>query len=372
MKEYTREQQRKAHLRMIAMWRRVVRAAGHEGEMKLPVFELGVNTRNWGYWRPTARTLSIHIKLATCDLYEDDFEDTMRHEIAHQWVSEVAQIEDEPPHGPMWRRACRIFSADPRATATCMLDQLTPNQRKLSSKDEKVLRKIKKLLALSESGNIHEAELAALRARELMLKHHVEQLDDDRCQFDFRTLGRPRKRRPAWYLLVANILRDHFQVQVIWLREVEKEWDGDPETPGYLMEMTGTPASVEIAEYVHDFLLAEGERLFKRYQGETGDYSKPVRRKNRFLLGLYEGFYNKLEAQSRELEASAGSCALINAGEVRLERFWRSRYPRVVFSGSPYSGKTGDEYHQGRAQGQKMSIRQGVGGPASRGKLLSD
>ena len=42
---------------------------------------------------------------------------------------------------------------------------------------EKYLAKIKKLLALGQSTNSHEAALAVARARKLMAEYHVTELD---------------------------------------------------------------------------------------------------------------------------------------------------------------------------------------------------
>lgn len=44
---------------------------------------------------------------------------------------------------------------------------------------EKIVQKIQKLLALSNSPNENEAAVALKKARELMLKHHIEQMDLD-------------------------------------------------------------------------------------------------------------------------------------------------------------------------------------------------
>ena len=365
MKIYSEKAQRSALSLVRREWKKIVKKAGLEGTLKAPIFELHRN-RSWGTWDPQRRVLSLNARLAIdCELFE--VVDTLRHEIAHQWVSEASGVAGEPPHGPTWRRGCRLFGADPRATASCQLESLTQGP---GPAEKKIIDRVRKLLALAESDNVHEVELAALRASELMFKHQIESLRSSDRLFDYRTLGKPRKKRPSWYVIVSHILTEHFHVEAIWLRAEDKEWDADPQTPGFLLEVTGAPHSVEIAAYVHDFLLAEGQRLLQRYRARALDSSARSRRL--FLQGLYHGFMDKLNHQrERMLEEhpDAAGRALVRQGDPALRAFHQSRYPRIKRSYGSASGFEGAAYNEGHSQGKALSLRPPVEGQ-SRGRLL--
>lgn len=41
--------------------------------------------------------------------------------------------------------------------------------------NDQIIKRIKKLLSLSQSHNENEAQLALVKAQELMIKHHIEE-----------------------------------------------------------------------------------------------------------------------------------------------------------------------------------------------------
>jgi len=83
---------------------------------------------------------------------------------------------------------------------------------------EKIIGKIQKLLALSKSDNQYEAELAMLRAQQLMQKHQMEMADvlveiksSDIITEEMKIDGK----RQLWYMYLANNVAKLFDAKVL-------------------------------------------------------------------------------------------------------------------------------------------------------------
>ena len=112
----------------------------------------------------------------------------MAHQLAGQALSSGG---GEPPHGPTFQEACRLLRANPSASGRyeTLHQRLARNTL---NEEDRLLVRIKKLMALARSHNRHEAEAAMLKAHELMHKHHVDQLaQKTRRDFVERLCRRP-------------------------------------------------------------------------------------------------------------------------------------------------------------------------------------
>lgn len=382
--DYTQDQLRFGVQKLSEEWHRTVVRAGLQDVMKEPIFELTVNTRNWGTWNPGKRVLAVQARLAVLWYNSYTFRDTVRHEIAHQYVSEVVKNTHETYHGPTWKSAAKMFGADPKASAIDTLDQECADP---SSADTRVIHKIQKLLALSSSCEENEAHLAALRAQELMQKHQISTVSEaSGGVWNFRMLGEPMKQRPRWMGILAKILHTHYNVKLIWIPHTsyhmpehlrQKVKKGGNKS--FALEVTGTAANVEIAEHVYNFLLAEGER---RVRGRGMSRTERLD----FLIGMYQGFLNKLDDQAkrfrlekarriresqevREKEEHTG--ALVKHQDEELQRFYERRHPRIR---STYASERktyhGAARNAGLKAGRNLSINPAVTN-GSRGRSLT-
>ena len=87
--------------------------------------------------------------------------------------------------------------------------------------DDTKVQKIRKLLALAQSGNPHEAALAASRARELMVTYAIEEaqlLPQDREPIATEGLNVDSKRIPHWEALLCYILAPSFFCRSFYTR----------------------------------------------------------------------------------------------------------------------------------------------------------
>jgi len=87
--------------------------------------------------------------------------------------------------------------------------------------DDTKVQKIRKLLALAQSGNPHEAALAASRARELMVTYAIEEaqlLPQDREPIATEGLNLDTLRVPHWEALLCYILAPSFFCRSFYTR----------------------------------------------------------------------------------------------------------------------------------------------------------
>jgi hypothetical protein len=279
--------------------------------------------------------------------------ETLKHEMAHQYVAEVLQIRDESAHGPTFRSVCADRGIDPRAYGI-------PVDNGETSVEAKLLRRVHKLLALATSANAHEAESAMKQAQRLMLEHNID-VAARAADGGYRILelGKPTGRMPAHVSSIGALLGAHFFVNVI----IVDAYDIARGVEGNVLEISGRAENVAMASYVHDFLLDAAERAWLEHKKATG---QPGRDRLRFLHGAIMGFHDKLDAES----AARSATGLVWRGDAGLQDFWERRHPRVRQRRSTYRD---DHAHaHGRAAGQRFVISKPVEAAAeSRGRRLT-
>jgi hypothetical protein len=320
------------------------------GKMRRPVFALSEGAR-LGAWIGARRTLELSRALVLEQPWAV-VREVCKHEMAHQFVDEVLRIHDQTAHGPAFEALCRQHGIDASAHGLP-----APGPEGGSA----ALRRIARLLALARSPNVHEAEAAMQQARRLMLKHNIDEAAAAaREGFSFRQVGRPRRRIDAHEQVLAGILAEHFFVEVIWVPSY-LALEG---RSGRVLELCGTPSNLDVAAYVHGFVLETGERLWREHRrrhGIPGD-----RERRRYLLGVVMGFEEKLAAGAAESQREG----LVWKGDPALETYLQRRYPRRSGGGSIGFHRTA-AYEHGRSAGQKIVLHRGVSeAPAQRGRLL--
>jgi hypothetical protein len=188
------------------------------------------------------------------------------------------------------------------------------------SASARIVRRVRKLMALAESPNQNEAEAAAAAAQELMLRFNIEaEQAAEPPRFGYRHLGRPKGRIFEHERRLAHILGAYYFVDVLWV-SVFQAAVGKRAT---VLEICGTEANLAMAEYVHAFLEQTAERLWTAYKRENG--IRKDRDRRAFLAGVMKGFAGKLAAQQRAL-ATRG---LIWVPKGQLKEYMRRRHPHT-------------------------------------------
>jgi hypothetical protein len=323
-----------------------------QGRLRPPVFMLSDVASRLGQWDSNTRTISIHRGMVLQKPWAV-VREVLKHESAHQFVNETLEIHDQSAHGPAFETVCRERGFDSRANGL-------PDVPADEPFDSPILRRIKRLLALAESPNLHEAEAAMNAAQRLMLKHNIDATVAAANEgYSFIHLGQISRRVEAAEHVLAGILGQHFFVDPIW---VPSYLPAEGKS-GRVLEVAGTHSNLEVARYVHGFLLETAERLWREHQHRHG-ITKNVDRR-RFLVGVMMGFDEKLKQANKENQREG----LIWVGDPNLEAYSKKRYPRRR-GGSGIGVPLTQAFEHGRQAGRTIVLHKTVRESQSRGRLL--
>ena len=207
-----------------------------------------------GYFDASSCTIAVH-KRMMYTAKDRVLKNLIRHELAH-YFTYIAYHEsglDGRDHGPQFQATCERYGlASEARRATC--DVTEENDAIVGElENEAILGKIARLLSLAESDNEHEAALAVLRANELMVRHNLDATAaarDNAGEIEYCVkVVIPCKRSSPRVSAVAEILTEFFVYPV--------------QTSSGL-EVTGTRANVEQAEYIAAALDRALEASWKR------------------------------------------------------------------------------------------------------------
>jgi hypothetical protein len=327
--------------------------------LKSATIELVGGRSTLGRWIPASRTVEISRQLVVERPWVAVVE-VLKHEMAHQYVHEVLGETEQTPHGRAFQEACARLGIDARASGVPETSESGTADGQ-GQREEKVVERIARLLALAESPNQHEAEAAMAAAQRLMLKHNLDAVRTRQARdHDFAHLGRPTGRVVEHERLVAMILGKHFFVEAIWI-PVYRPLEGKRAS---VLEICGTRSNVAIAEYVHGFLHATAERLWQAHKLALVIESDRERRT--YLAGVMAGFADKLARQ----EARSRSEGLVWVRDGDLATYFRRRHPYVRHVRHAGQRRT-DAWAHGREAGRRIVLHKPVQAAVeSRGKLL--
>ena len=330
-----------ALLRELSSWWRQFNSRLFHGAMRPPILSLEDTDRQLGRWEHRSRTLALSRAMVAAQPWGVVLE-VLKHEMAHQYCAEVLDVSGEGPHGPTFQGLCRSLGIDGRATGRPVAGDAPERAR--------VLARIQRLLALADSPEQHEAEAAMAAAQRLMLKHNLAATQTDGPRgYGVRWLGAPTGRLQVHQRVLAGILAEHFFARCVWV------WSYDParDARGRVLEIAGTESNLEIATYVHGFLLETGERLWREHKRARGVTANRDRR--RFLSGVMVGFHDKLSLQAQDNRREG----LVWVGDADLERFVASRH-RSLRAGRRTQMHANAAWQHGRAAGQSIVLRKPV------------
>jgi predicted metal-dependent hydrolase len=312
---------------------RVVVFEGNElGHFNAPFYQIGLN-----------RKLIYSAK-------DSVLRDILCHELAHYIT--FLKFGEVLPHGNEFKAVCKEFGFSPEISSAT-INLLTANENKEGDlQSERVIEKVKKLLQLAHSSNVHEAELATLKANELLLRHNLDQVSAENETVIYLERVLIRSRKDTKLTAIYDILR-HFIV-----RPVISQGKGQ-----CCIEVSGTLTNVKLAHYVAEFLDRELDHLWELAKKEFG--LTGLRAKNSFFIGVAKGFDDKMKLSKSALSTDdKRSLVLV---EQRLDEATASIYRRLSQS---YSNTQIDEAARGRGveSGRNLTIRKGV--EKSSGKTL--
>lgn len=297
-----------------------------------------------GYFDPLFFELGFHERLMFSG--KQQLHDVIRHELAH-YLTWIAHGNNAQPHGPEFRAFCQSMGwGEEIYRATSCLEE-----EQSEVEESAVLRKIKKLMALSTSSNENESEAAMIKSQQLLLKHNIESKyvgSEDEEKMVLKRIVKQKKTN-AKMRAIATILQTFF-VSVIFRRTAEFT----------CLEILGTPVNVEIAEYVASFLDVEMDRLWSLAP------LKGMTAKNSFFLGIAKGYCNKVKSLKRTHSNEESSALMVL--EKQLVDVTAMVYGRLSYSSSR-TGHCPASSALGQQMGKNLNINAAVG-KSSAGPLL--
>ena len=336
--------------------------SAYQEKLRKPLFGLHDMKSKWGYWSSEKRQICLSRNL----VFEHSWasvREVLLHELAHQFAEEVLGADNESPHGTTFESACDLLRANPRASGNYRaLDQRILHGS-ISPKD-KILVRIKKLMALAQSKNQYEAEAAMAKAHELIKKYNVDLLAKDKNRnFVSFFVGKPSLRHFREDYALSNLLQDFYFVCGIWV----PAYVLDKGKMGRVLEISGTIQNIKIACYAHDFVQRFIDLQWDKY---NEDKRLNRYRKTDFAVGIIEGFRSKLKSQLPK--KTREKLSLIKLEDPLLEEYVNHKYPRTAAMKLGALIKDKGVLDDGIGIGKKMVIYKGIEEKAKDKKALID
>ena len=331
----------------------------HRVELPPPLIEITSAISYWGQWQPSVRTISLAEKLLRGQPWAVVL-NVFRHEMAHQLVS--SETGSDRPHGAAFHQACERLGVPQEyrcASGALPISRPLPNPLG-QDRTRNLLEKVRKLLALSESANENEALLALRKARELLDRHRLP-METGQASCCSLVINLKRQRLAGHHRLLATILMDFFQVEVILATTY------DPATcrEHKCLDLIGRPGQVKVAEYIFAFLSGRLDSLWRQHLRQHKTTDRAAR--NSFCLGVLKGFQERLASGARRQSNPAagsrpGGTAYwpVPKPDPDRERFLALRYPRLRSSRRQTTRIQAEHYSAGRKEGRRLELHAGL------------
>ena len=335
----------------------------HRDNMQKPLFSLRDMNGKWGYWSGEKNEICLSRNLVQ-DHPWDAVREILLHEMAHQLAEQVLGAHDEPPHGQTFKQACFLLRANPRASG-----KFRPLDERISkdspNPEDRILVRVRKLMALAQSKNQHEAEAAMTKAHELISKYNVDLLArHDTRRFVSVFVGSPALRhfREDYYL--SNLLQNYYFVYGIWV----PAYVMGKGKMGRVLEISGTVQNIRIATYIHDFIRHFINARWEEYNKGKGHNRY---RKTDFAVGVIEGFRSKLDSHLKKKKDNVNERSLMEIRDPLLQEHVKYRYPHTSNVRGTVLNKDKHIVKDGRDIGRSLVIHKGISKKGKGRKLLT-
>jgi hypothetical protein len=280
----------------------------------------------------------------------------IRHELAH-FICYILNGSTEA-HGIKFKEVCRQMNwNDEVERAYANIAALNEEILEQNTKTEQLLLKLKKLMALASSDNPHEAEIATIKANQLLLEHNLSYLKDiNSTETESFVVKRVLKssRKTTKHDAIYAILQTFCVAPVLNFG-----------TGIFYLEVTGDKTSVLLADYVANFLDKELDVLWKNAQKENSKL-KGLASKNSFFRGVAAGYVMKINQE----KSNSANCHELVLIETNLARLKSIAYPRLHGSSAPSPKNDSHARNIGFLKGRNLSIKPGLNASTSRIFLL--
>ncbi|MCR3758455.1 DUF2786 domain-containing protein [Clostridium felsineum] len=212
--------------------------------------------------------------------------------------------------------------------------------------DTKIIEKIQKLLSLSESSNEHEAEVAMLKAQELLAKYKLSIKEvKEYKSYDSKIQEKVTDvtfTKAKWKAQLAKVISENFGCYVYYKRRRINT-----------IVFFGREEDVIVCNLVLNYAVDSVYSVVKKlkYQYSKNGYSTRGI-ENDYSLGFIDGLEEKFEEQKRNNQE--WGLVLVKDKEV-VEAHEKIKFKKKVTMNTAYRGNE-DAYSKGCEDGKKFSI----------------
>ena len=279
-------------------------------------------------------------------------ENIIRHELCH-YLAHIRFGTSIRPHGAEFQSICQQYNYGPEVSLATIEISSEINQKNFN--DDKIYHRIKKLFALSNSENSHEAELATIKANELLKKHHLqfspmENADIETVLAVVLTGSRVTAKHEAIY----SILKEFLVAPVFNYQRGQ-----------FSLEVIGLRSNVLTAEYVAVFLDQQLEKIYTQAKSENPQLKGSAAKKS-FMQALANAFIEKIKSVNEQSFTKKELIVCKNQIDFHLNRAYprlRGRYGNVGQSNELATSL-------GTKAGKNLSINPGVSNNSAKTFLL--
>ncbi|MDD2850900.1 MAG: DUF2786 domain-containing protein [Desulfuromonadaceae bacterium] len=225
-----------------------------------------------------------------------------------------------------------------------------------------VIEKIRKLLALANSCNEHEAALAASHAQRLLSEHNLAMADiesEQKPQSADKVEATVSKTLPKWVRYLSAGVCTAFDCQAIHHPALGK------------MTFIGVGADVQVAAYTFAYLDKTVRKLCSSYIKQHVTDGTPNRQRELMRQSYYLGAVSTITGRLREqkVQTPITPGALVPVKEGLIKKAMSDMGPiRTLRSRRSYID--GHAYEKGQQDGHRVGINKGVTGSKSSGTFI--
>ena len=324
-----------------------------------PTINISNNMGRIGQWDQKTRTISISKKIIESQSWSVVIE-ILKHEMAHQYVSEYFQGEDNSPHGDNYKYACKILGVHPvfmKATGD-IRDDANIFQEDISFQAKQMLSKVEKLMSLGHSDNQNEAQSASRKANYLLHKYKLDGAKENiNHDITYKVICHQKKQIELIQKRIASLLGGYYYVDTV-LAPFYDQHDLKEYKAIYLF---GKNEDLKIAEHVYHFLYRTAIHMWKNYQKETKD-----RKKTSFMIGFAQGVFDNHKEMFSEMNKGNDSeenlpiqsvNMLIQKAHEENSLEVRRVFPRLCSGKQKVNIGSKSAFHRGYEEGINTHIR---------------
>lgn len=284
--------------------------------INLVVFE---GSNKLGYFNYRSFTIALNKRLMF-EAKNDVIKDILRHELAHFYCYLVYGLKEI--HGEDFKNVCRLFQWN-EAVIKASSSIEVENQKYTDHEFDKIQERLKKLLNLQSSSNVHEAELATIKANELIIEYNLNAIkeqknfpDDSESYVDVILEG---SKKNAKHGAIYDILRTFYVAPVFNMSK-----------GSFQLEVVGSKQNIALAKYVAGFLDHKLDELYDTEKKKNPKILRGLAAKNAFLKGIGIGYVEKIE-HSHKMHSRGNELVVLKQ---ELQKQVAQVYPRL---GASYS-----------------------------------